>query len=172
MSPAPIIKTNGAVVLDRRRRLRSVFLGVPELSEPLGPRRKLRLAGEVYVAYCHVRWWLRRHEIGEVLRRLRGWGPVDVGVASCEGDDVRQIHLSGLRLGRAVIHSLHLLPTDSRCLMRSLVLTGLLARRGIASSLIIGVRPEPEFSAHAWVEHAGEPLLPPGDPDLGRLTEL
>lgn len=147
-------------------------LGVPELAKPLGGRRKLQLAAEVYVAYCHVRWWLRRHEIAEVVRRLRGWGRADVGVASFDGDDVRQVYLSGLRLGRAVIHSLQLLPTDSRCLMRSLVLTGLLARRGIASSLIIGVRSEPEFAAHAWVEHAGEPLLPPGDTDLGRLTEL
>jgi hypothetical protein len=157
---------------ERRRRLRSVVLGVPELSERLGPWRKLQLAGEVYVAYCHVRWWLPRHEIVEVVRRLRGWSPADVDVASCNGDDGRQVYLSGLRLGRAVVHSLQLLPTDSRCLMRSLVLTGLLARRRIASSLIIGVRPELEFSAHAWVEYAGEPLLPPGDPNLGRLTEL
>jgi hypothetical protein len=149
-----------------------MVLGVSELSEPLGARRKLQLAGEVYVAYCHVRWWLRRHEIAEVLRRLRGWGPADAGVASGFEDDVRHGYLSGLRLGRAVIGSLRLLPTDSRCLTRSLVLTGLLARRGIASSLIIGVRPDPEFVAHAWVEYAGEPLLPPGETSLGRLTEM
>ena len=149
-----------------------MVLGVSELSEPLGPRRKLRLAAEVYIAYCYVRWWLRRHEIGEVVRRLRGWGPVDAGVASPHGGDMRQVYLSGLRVGRAVIRSLGLLPTDSRCLMRSLVLTGLLARRGIETSLIIGVRPEPEFAAHAWVEYAGEPLLPPGDSSLGRLTEM
>jgi hypothetical protein len=149
-----------------------VVVGVSELSEPLDARRKLQLAAEVYVAYCHVRWWLRRHEIGEVLRRLRGWGPADASVANYHEDGVRQVHLSGLRLGRAVIRSLHLLPTDSRCLVRSLVLSGLLARRGIGSSLIIGVKPEPEFAAHAWVEYAGEPLLPPGDPSLGRLTEI
>ncbi|MDQ3432859.1 MAG: lasso peptide biosynthesis B2 protein [Actinomycetota bacterium] len=149
-----------------------MVLSVSELSEPLDARHKLQLAAEVYVAYCHVRWWLRRHEIGEVLRRLRGWGPADAGVASYHEHGVRQVHLSGLRLGRAVIRSLHLLPTDSRCLVRSLVLTGLLARRGIESSLIIGVKPEPEFAAHAWVEYAGEPLLPPGDTSLGRLTEI
>lgn len=71
-----------------------------------------------------------------------------------------------------MVRTLTVLPADSRCLMRSLVLTGLLARRGISSSLIIGVRLEPEFAAHAWVEYGGEPLLPPGDPSLGRLTEL
>ncbi len=158
--------------LDRRRWVRQDALGVRELAKPLDARGKLQLAAEVYIAYCHVRWWLRRHEIGEVLRRLRGWGPADASVASCHEDGVRQVHLSGLRLGRAVIRSLRLLPTDSRCLVRSLVLTGLLARRGIESSLIIGVKPEPEFAAHAWVEYAGEPLLPPGDSSLGRLTEI
>ena len=162
----------GSVGLLRRRRPGSVVLGLPELSEPLGARGKLRLAGEVYVAYCHVRWWLRRHEIAEVVRRLRGWAPADAGVASRGGDGERQVYLSGLRLGRAVIRSLRLLPTDSRCLVRSLVLTGLLARRGVPSSLIIGVQPEPQFTAHAWVEYAGEPLLPPGETSLGRLTEI
>jgi hypothetical protein len=46
--------------------------------------------------------------------------------------------------------------------MRSLVLTALLSRRGIASTLVIGVRPGGEFGAHAWVEHEGAPLLPSG----------
>lgn len=162
----------GTMGLDRRRWPRGVVPRVSELSEPLGARGKLQLAAEIYIAYCHVRWWLRRHEIAEVLRKLRAWGPPDAGVASSDGGDARRVHLSGLRLGRAVIRSLHLLPTDSRCLMRSLVLTGLLARRGIASSLIIGVNPEPHFAAHAWVEYAGQPLLPAGDSSLGRLTEM
>ena len=159
----------GAVDLKRRRHPSP---GIAELAEPLGARRKLRVAVEVYVAYGHVRWWLRRHEVREVVRRLRGWGPVDAAAASRDQDGSRPLYVSGVRLGRAVIRSLRLLPTDSRCLMRSLVLTGLLARRGVSSSLIIGVRSDPEFAAHAWVELAGQPLLPPGDTSLGRLTEL
>ncbi len=162
----------GTVGLDRRRGPWSGAVGVDELSEPLSPRSKAHLAAEVYVAYCQVRWWLRRHQLGEVLRRLRGLGPSDAGVANSDADDAHRVYLCGVRLGRAVVLSLRLLPTDSRCLMRSLVLTRLLARRGIESSVIIGVRPEPEFTAHAWVEHAGQPLLPPGDPSLGRLTEI
>lgn len=158
--------------LYRRRRSRTAVLGVPELCEPLSAGRKLQLAAEIYIAYCQVRWWLRRHEVRDVVHRLRAWGPAGSGVASCGGDDFHQVHAGGLRLGRAVIRSLHLLPTDSRCLMRSLVLTGVLARREISSSLIVGVRSEPEFAAHAWVEYAGEPLLPPGDTSLDRLTEL
>ncbi len=162
----------GAVGLDRPGRPRLGIVGVPELSEPLDVRRKLQLAAEVYVAYCYVRWWLRSHEVREVVRRLRGWEPAGAGVASGGEDYFREAYVGGVRLGRAVIRSLQLLPTDSRCLMRSLVLTGLLARRGIRSSLIIGVRSEPEFAAHAWVEYAGEPLLPPGETSLGRLTAI
>lgn len=86
--------------------------------------------------------------------------------------DEQSAYLSGLRLGRAVSRTLRLLPTDSRCLVRSLVLTGLLARRGLSSTLVIGVRPEPEFAAHAWVEHAGEPLLQTGEGRYGRLAEI
>jgi hypothetical protein len=52
------------------------------------------------------------------------------------------------------------------------VLTRLLASRGIRSSLVIGVRSEPEFEAHAWVECAGIALLPPGDDSYGRLVEF
>jgi hypothetical protein len=80
--------------------------------------------------------------------------------------------VQGRRLGYAVVRTLRLLPTDSRCLMRSLVLTRLLARRGIAGTLVIGVRTGERFEAHAWVEHSGTPLLDPGDATFRRLVEL
>ena len=48
----------------------------------------------------------------------------------------------------------------------------LLTRRGIPSKLVIGACTEPEFLAHAWVEHAAQPLLWPGDRSLARLVEL
>ncbi len=44
------------------------------------------------------------------------------------------------------------------CLSRSIVLHGLLQRKGISSALCIGVRNKPKFQAHAWVEHKGTPL--------------
>jgi hypothetical protein len=56
--------------------------------------------------------------------------------------------------------------------VRSLVLTRLLARRGIASTLVIGTRTTPEFLAHAWVELQGTPLLDPGGGAFARLAEL
>ncbi len=67
--------------------------------------------------------------------------------------------------------TVRLLPTDSRCLVRSLVLTRLLGRRGVPSSLVIGVMSEPQFAAHAWVEHGGAPLLSPGT-GFQRLVEV
>ncbi len=78
---------------------------------------------------------------------------------------------TGLRLGAAVTRLLGVLPRDPRCLQKSLVLTELLARRGIPATLVIGVRPDP-FAAHAWVEHAGRPLLPPATAPFERLLEL
>jgi len=51
----------------------------------------------------------------------------------------------------------HLYPM--RCLTRSLVLQGMLARRGVPSDLRIGVRKDRgRFEAHAWVEHRGRPV--------------
>lgn len=46
------------------------------------------------------------------------------------------------------------LPASPRCLMDSLLLKGWMARRGISTSLVIGIRPLP-FAAHCWVEHDG-----------------
>ncbi len=64
------------------------------------------------------------------------------------------------------------MPGDTRCLVRSLVLTRLLARRGIPAKLVIGARAAPDFLAHAWVEYDGDPVLSPGDGSFGRLVEL
>ena len=50
-------------------------------------------------------------------------------------------------------------PLNATCLHRSLVLSRLLRRQGIANALRIGVRQdETGFAAHAWVEVDGVPL--------------
>ena len=56
--------------------------------------------------------------------------------------------------------------------MRSLVLTEMLARRGIYAKVVIGVRPDPSFGAHAWVEVDGQPLLPTEEATYHRLVEI
>jgi hypothetical protein len=59
----------------------------------------------------------------------------------------------------------HLYPMT--CLRRALTLQKMLAHRGLATELKIGVRKEyRQFSAHAWLEYQGKPL---GEPE--RITE-
>lgn len=122
--------------------------------------RKLALAAEVVAAYVRVRRELRRGTLPEALDRLRA-----SGAARAAPDDTA-------RLARAVRRTLRILPTDTRCLSQSLVLTTLLAKRGLVSTVVIGVAPGASFGAHAWVEHQGVPLLPPYEAEFQRLTEL
>ncbi len=131
--------------------------------------QKVNLAREVVVAYVRIRWTLARgNGVPETVEMLRATAPPPEGPL---GDD-RAEKLAGLRLGRAVGKTLGVLPTDARCLNRSLVLVSLLARRGIESSVVIGVKSEPEFGAHAWVESGGMALLPPSEGEFSRLVEI
>jgi Transglutaminase-like superfamily len=131
----------------------------------LGPRARARLVGEVVVAYVRARRELRQVPIETAVARLReGRG--------AEGRDGPEALEEAARLGRIVVRTLAFLPGDTRCLRRSLVLTQLLARRGIAGRLVIGARAAPDFLAHAWVEHDGIPVLSPEGDSFGRLVEL
>ena len=131
---------------------------------PLGARRKVLLAAEILALYPRVRWLLARQELPRAVELLRRPGHsrhrgcrVEAAPARCAG---------------AVERVLRLLPTDSRCLIRSLVLLALLRRRGIEARLVIGALSRPRFAAHAWVEYRGTPLLAPGAAAAGRLVEL
>jgi hypothetical protein len=126
---------------------------------------KARLAGEILAAYVRARWWLRRCGLEETVARLRGTVTIE---GTPESEQIR----TGIKLGRIVEKTLSGLPADSRCLVRSLVLTSLLARRGIASTFVIGGTLETQFEGHAWVEYAGVQLLPAGEAANGRLVEL
>jgi hypothetical protein len=131
---------------------------------------KIRLATEVARTYRRASGVLRRHDLPTALQLLRA----DSSGTSAPIADVRRtVSLpDGLRLGRAVSRTLVVLPADSRCLMRSVVLATMLASRGVAATLVIGVKPGEEFGAHAWVEFLGYPLLPTGDGQFTRLVEL
>jgi transglutaminase superfamily protein len=134
---------------------------------PLARWRKAALVGEILVAYVHVRRTLRSKDIRSAVSDLR------VPAAGRDAASDPAAYGAGLRLGRAVTRVLPLLPgADSRCLMRSLVLCGVLARRGVSSSVVIGVRPGTRFGAHAWVELRGHPLLPPQEGEFQRLVAL
>ncbi len=140
---------------------------VPRLpaARPLNPLERARLAREIVGAYLLARRELRRHPIEAAMAALRAQFPTQAMLMPAD-------LVEAARLGRAVGMALRLLPGDTRCLARSLVLTRLLARREIPARLVIGVRSEPEFLAHAWVECDRHPVLPPGEDSFGRLVEL
>jgi hypothetical protein len=129
-----------------------------------GPERA-RLAAEILAAYAQAKWTLRRSPIADVVAGLRSRSPAARPASPETLEEARSL---GWSVARVLAHA----PGDTRCLARSLVLTRLLASRGITARLVIGARPAPDFLAHAWVEYEGEPVLNPGDGSFGRLVEL
>lgn len=127
---------------------------------------KVGLTLEILSTYARVRWLIRRHDLPATIRILRA--PARARSSLPEVGDDR----AGLRLGHAVGRVLDALPLDSRCLTRALVLTRLLAARGVESSLVIGVTAEPEFGAHAWVERGDTALLPRNGSAFEQLVRL
>lgn len=136
-------------------------MATAELRSPaprLSPRQRLALGSEIVGAYLTVRRLSRRRKLPAVVLALRG-------VPLTTGLPLPDPTVDGIRLGRAVMRALVLTPGGTKCLMRSLVLVRLLARRGITDAeLIIAVQPGPAvLDAHAWVELGELALLPPGD---------
>jgi len=134
-------------------------------SGALSLQAKLRLVTEIVAAYGRVRWWLSRGTVPETVARIRRRGRRSHAAPSVGQG-------AAVRLARVVGRTLDPLPADSRCLMRSLVLTTLLSHRGIDSTLVIGTRSVPDFAAHAWVEVDGRAVLPDGGGEYGRLVEI
>jgi transglutaminase superfamily protein len=135
-----------------------------ELIRPrrLPPGAKALLGLEIAVTYLQVRAALRRRDFRAVVADLR--------VADTPAQ--RHPELAAARLADVVRRTLASAPPRSRCLVQSLVLTRLLARRGIESSLVIAVSPGRRFAAHAWVESAGIELLPRADAPFRTLVRL
>jgi len=133
----------------------------------LSPASKVALALEVTRTYLHVRRRVGDRDVRNVVAALR-----DEPLAGAPAPPPDVVAL-GRRLSRATQRTLRLLPGDTRCLAQSLVLSALLARRGVASRLVIGVAPGDAFGAHAWVELPGGPALLPRHADaFERLVEL
>src|SRR5947208_2930231 len=90
---------------------------------PLPLRTKLALVIEVLAVYARARLYLRWRGIQATLARLRG-----PAVASA-GSPIA--YAAGARLGQVVSRVLGALRSPSRCLMMSVVLSAMLARRGV-----------------------------------------
>jgi hypothetical protein len=141
----------------------------PVAARRISPAEKLALVPEVLRSYRRARREIGRSDLPTTLSKLRG---ATGKTAYSEAD-----HLVCNQMAGAVMKTLWLIPTRSRCLMQSLTLTEMLARRDIGSSLVIGVRsgdiPDPgDFVAHAWVEYHGNPVLPVQSRRYERLTEV
>jgi hypothetical protein len=130
---------------------------------------KLLLLGEILTIYTAMRWRMPRGDIREIASASRAVLRRTPRVAPPSGLDSGDL---ASRLGRAVYRTLRVLPTDGRCLVQSLVLSRMLSARGIPSTLVIGAHSGPDFTAHAWVEHDGRPVLPPQGYQDSRLVEL
>lgn len=137
----------------------------PAVNQRLNTAARARIASEVVATYCAARWWLLRLDFPAAVAAARAVRPS--AQTRLSEDEMEAV---GLRLGHAVQRTLRVLPVDSRCLITALVLTRMLARRGIDSLLVLGVRAQPRFAAHAWVEWHGVALLPT-TPDFQRLSE-
>ena len=126
---------------------------------------KVRLTAEIAAAYVTVRRTMFRRQLPQVLESLRGrYARPPRRVPVSAGNPWPVAH--------ALRRLMAPLPTDSPCLIQSLVLLSLLERRGIHTDLVIGARPGPTFGAHAWVEQDGEAYLPTGGSEFERLVAL
>ncbi|HST54935.1 MAG TPA: lasso peptide biosynthesis B2 protein [Solirubrobacteraceae bacterium] len=128
---------------------------------------RVRMGFEVLRMYVRVRWLMRNPDASNAVGKLRA---APAGNESAGFEEGMELFVAW-RVAHATIGVLNRLPSDARCLFRSLTLLGMLQRRGIAQTLVIAVRPEP-FAAHAWIEVGGQAMLPDADPGYERLMEL
>ncbi len=138
---------------------RPIEIGSPyhELIKPIPRTAKAALLVEILVAYARVRWLLWRRDLPSVVASLRGrrrsrptFAPGDRRSPRAGGRTDASARSVRLPLPRPLAR------LDDACS----------SRRGIASTLVIGVDVDPAFSAHAWVESGGRALLPPLDDEL------
>lgn len=124
-----------------------------------GAFSRLRLRAEIVWTALRVRRLVRRNDL-------------PAAVASCRGEERQPAAVPApgevVRVGRAVRQIVGVLPGDSSPLVSSLVVIAVLARRGIDTSLVIGVRDDASLAPQAWVE-VGEPR---GAPVRGKFAQL
>jgi hypothetical protein len=122
----------------------------------VGLLARARLAAEILAAYLPLARVVRTNDVRDMAARARAVrGPRTPTPPERE-------HETAVRLAGMVERTLSVLPTDNACLIRSLVTLRVLEHRSVAGRLVIGVRSDPDFTAHAWVEHDGTPVLEAG----------
>lgn len=106
----------------------------------LGPRGWGDLARGV-VELAIARWLLAHREVRKLIE------PADRGIpqASVDRSIIDRVGYAIPRLGPRV-------PWRADCLVQALAARRWLAREGVASDLVIGVRNDGGFAAHAWLK--------------------
>lgn len=136
----------------------------PELVQsPLALPARAAIALETLRQYWRVRRMAKTMPLPRVLEQIRG----DLDHPARH----RVFTTNPYRLSAIVQRVIAVLPTDTRCLMRSLTLLAMLTRRGTDAVLVLGINRSEEFGAHAWLELDGKPLLKP-EPSDRVLAEL
>jgi hypothetical protein len=129
----------------------------PKSQTQYGKFRDLSLSDKrmlIYASALMPVFWVRL--------KLQGFARVSDAVSGKPGKDqtklsytLEEMRSVGRLVNAAAAHTLG----KNNCLIRSLVLQHLLSRRGIESTLRIGVRTQNGvLEAHAWIEKDGMPL--------------
>lgn len=130
----------------------------------VGLKTKLRIVLEILASYPGLLRVVRSNDLEAMVAQARS---AATGHGRVRPEDAEGV---ALRLGIYVQRVLTPIPTDSRCLIKSLVLLQMLSRRSIDARVVIGARADDGFAAHAWVEHGARAILPAGR--FQRLIEL
>lgn len=174
MSDADVADTNDAfrtsdlihhfesLALIRRIDERAPLMEVPEHERPTdvfgvaaaGQNEAIRARVPSVISCCVglalLRLTLRLFGLWRVLRLVRRIGG-DQRAGALDGAYLRTL-LRRTRIARAIS------PVPTACLEQALFVLCVLRRLGARPRLRIGVHPYP-FSAHAWIEHDGEPVV-------------
>ena len=149
-----------------RTRIDDALAAEPRVLLPVPLRLALIL--EILSIYAVTSVRMRRRDVLQITARGRDGSDLTVDGVHASEKDARVAR----RLGWAVTRTLTILPTDSRCLVQSLVLQRLLVARSIPSRVVIGARSDGPFMAHAWVECNSVAVLPSRGYEHSRLVEL
>lgn len=120
----------------------------------LPPGTRARVIHEILAAYIPLMRLVRTNDLPAMMVAARTPTRTPVPVSK------EMARETAVRLGAMTERVLALLPTDKRCLITSLVVLRLLTHREIPARVVIGVKDDDGFAAHAWVEHEEIALSP------------
>ncbi|TNC46858.1 lasso peptide biosynthesis B2 protein [Rubellimicrobium rubrum] len=122
----------------------------------LGPRTWFDL-GRAALELGRARWRLGRHSGRALMRMARQGNPTNPKAGLTDSTMVDRVAFAVPRVAGHV-------PWRADCFVQALAAQSWLARTGVPSDILIGVRQDraPGFEAHAWLRH-GDRIVTGGD---------